>query len=280
MPSLPCIDISIRKGAGTLFACLLIGALAACTSTTKPGAVDVDRRQLLIVPSETIEQMAAISFREQNDKARAAGKLITEGTDFERLRRIAARLQARAPVFRNDAARWNWEIALIDAPTLNASCAPGGKITVYTGLIRQLALSDDEIAMVVGHEVAHAVREHGRERVSQALAQNVIASLALGAVQTGETQRKLAAQVADVLYNLPNSRKNEIEADRIGLEMAARAGFNPQAAVSVWQKMSQAGGAGGPPEFLSTHPANASRIEDLQRLIPTVQPLYEAAPKS
>ncbi len=256
------------------------GALLGCSSTTNPGSVDVTRRQLLIVPAETVEQMAEVSFKEQNAKAATAGKLVQGGAEFERLQRIAARLEQQAVVFRPDAARWVWEIALIDSPALNASCMPGGKITMYTGLMRKLNLTDDEIAIVIGHEIAHALREHGRERISQAAAQNLITSVALGAMQSREAQIQMAAQFAEVMYNLPNSRKNETEADRIGLEIAARAGFNPEAAISVWQKMGAASSGSAPPEFLSTHPANDSRIAELRALMPTVAPLYVAARKS
>lgn len=254
--------------------------LAGCASTTSPGAVDVTRRQFLIVPAATVEQMALISFEEQNAKARAAGKLIESGPELQRLQGITARLVRQTGAFRPDAGNWKWETVLIDTPALNASCAPGGKITVYTGLIRKLNLTDDEIAMVLGHEIAHALREHGRERISQAAAQNVITSAALGAMQSREAQVKTAAQFADILYNLPNSRNAETEADKIGLELAARAGFDPRASVSVWQKMSQASSTGGPPEFLSTHPTNNSRIAELNGLIPAVMPLYQAAPKA
>ncbi|MGZ9045311.1 MAG: M48 family metallopeptidase [Telluria sp.] len=254
-----------------------VAALVGCASTTSPGAVDVDRRQLLIVPAAQVEQMAQTSFNEQNDKARSSGKLVTQGAEYDRVRRISARLQQQAPVFRPDAAGWNWELALIDSPALNASCAPGGKITVYTGIIHTLQLTDDELAMVIGHEIAHALREHGRERVSQAMAQNMIGSVVMGALQTSEAQAKTASQVADVLLTLPNSRKNESEADKIGLELAARAGFNPAAAISVWQKMAAASTGARPPEFLSTHPANDSRIAELTGMQAAVVPLYEAA---
>jgi predicted Zn-dependent protease len=270
------MKLTLIKHAVTVSA---IAALAGCASTTSPGAVDVDRRQLLIVPAAQLEQMAQVSFNEQNEKARAAGKLVTQGAEYDRVRRIAARLQQQAPVFRPDAANWNWEVALIDSSELNASCAPGGKITVYTGIIRSLNLTDDEIAMVVGHEIAHALREHGREKVSQAMAQNLIGSVVLGALQTTETQAQMAGQVADVMLTLPNSRKNETEADNIGLELAARAGFNPAAAISVWQKMGAASSGARPPQFLSTHPANESRIADLTRMQAAVAPLYQAASK-
>lgn len=269
----------MRPGPGlVLLAASLV--LAACASTTSPGVVDVDRRQLLIVPAETVEQVAEVGFKEQNDKARAAGKLIEQGAELDRLRRIAARLQQQAPVFRPDAARWKWELALIDSPVLNASCGPGGKITIYSGIVRKLALTDDEIAMVLGHEIAHALREHGRERISQAAAQNVISSVALGALQSREAQIKMANQFAEFLYVLPNSRQNEIEADKIGLELGARAGFNPAAAVTVWQKMAEASKGASPPEFLSTHPSNDTRIAELTRLQATVAPLYQAAARN
>ena len=258
----------------------LTALLAACSSTTAPGAVDVDRRQLLIVPAATVDNMAAVNFKDQNDKARAAGVLVESGPELERIGRIADRLKRQAPVFRPDAANWNWELALIDQPVVNASCGPGGKITVYTGLLRKLQITDDELAMVLGHEIAHALREHGRERVSQAAAQNVLAAAAMGALGAGESQVQVAQQFADVLYGLPNSRKNEVEADKIGLELAARAGFDPNASVSLWQKMAQASQGNQPPAFLSTHPTDESRIATLRGLIPTVAPLYSAAPKS
>lgn len=254
-------------------------SLSACSSTTAPGAVDVDRRQLLIVPSETVDRMAAVAFKDQNDKARAAGVLIESGAELDRLKRISERLKRQAPVFRPDAANWNWELALIDQPAINASCGPGGKITVYTGIIRKLNLTDDELAMVIGHEIAHALREHGRERVSQSAAQSVLASAAMGALGAGENQVQVAQQFADVLYGLPNSRKNEVEADKIGLELAARAGFNPEASVTLWQKMGQASQGAAPPKFLSTHPTDEARIAELRRLIPTVAPLYNSAQK-
>ena len=268
----------MRTAACSVAAAILL-SLAACSTTTNPGAVDITRKQLLLVPSSQVNEMAAISFQEQNEKARAAGKLITQGPQFDRLQRIARRLEQQAPVFRPDAANWPWEMVLIDSPVLNASCAPGGKITLYSGLITKLNLTDDEIAMVVGHEIAHALREHGRERISQAVVQNTISQAALGAAQDRAGQIKLANQFAEVLYNLPNSRQNESEADRIGTELAARAGYNPQAAVSVWQKMDQASSGGAPPEWLSTHPANASRIAELTALQATVAPLYAAASK-
>lgn len=263
-----------RTTAGAL-TCLLL----ACASTTKPGTVGVTRQQFLMVPASTVEKMALVSYAQQNQKARDEGKLITSGTEYERLDRIAKRLRQQVDIFREDTRAWQWQLTLIDAPTINATCAPGGKITFYTGIIRKLALTDDEIAVVMGHEIAHALREHGRERISQAYAQNVITGVALAATNSSQQQIALANQFAHYLYTLPNSRQNESEADAVGLELAARAGYNPSAAVSLWKKMAAESGEKSPPQFLSTHPAHETRIEDINALLPKVMPLYQAAPK-
>jgi predicted Zn-dependent protease len=178
-------------------------------------------------------------------------------------------------VFREDALKWQWEVNLETNPELNAYCAPGGKIMFFTGIIQKLNLSDDEIAAIMGHEMAHALREHGRERMSQAMAQNM--GIQIGAQVLGmQDKAQMAALGAQLLFTLPNSRGQESEADVLGLELLARAGYNPQGAVSLWQKMAQAGNGGGP-AFLSTHPSGSQRIAELQARIPTVMPLYQQA---
>jgi predicted Zn-dependent protease len=149
-------------------------------------------------------------------------------------------------------------------------------MAVYTGLIEQLKLSDDELAAIMGHEIAHALREHGRERISQQLAASFAVGVASAALGLGQGGTQLADMVAQVTFTLPNSRLHEQEADRIGVELAARAGYDPRAAVNVWKKMSQAGG-GAPPEILSTHPSPESRIKDLEVYSERVMPLYQAA---
>jgi predicted Zn-dependent protease len=155
---------------------------------------------------------------------------------------------------------------------------PGGKIAVYSGLIDQLRVTDDELAAVMGHEIAHALREHGRERASQAMAQGVALSVLGIVVGASESSVQLAQVITDVTINLPNSREHEQEADRVGVELAARAGYDPRAAVTLWQKMARTGG-GGPPQFLSTHPSPENRIRDLQGYAERVMPLYRAAPR-
>lgn len=259
-----------------LAACTL--ALFGCGSTTKPGLVGISRQQLLLVPASTIEQASLVSYAQQAVKAKEAG-LLVGGPEYDRLLRIAKRVRGQVPAFREDTAQWKWALILIDSPSINASCAPGGKITFYTGIIRKLQLNDDEIAAVMGHEIAHALREHGRERVSQALASNVLTQTAFARSNNTQMNTAMANQISKYLFLLPNSRDNESEADKIGLELIARAGYDPRAAIVLWQKMSQVSG-GKESDFTSTHPSHEKRIAELSALIPTVMPLYEAAPKS
>ena len=250
--------------------------LAACVSTTRQGATGITRSQLMLVSSAQADSAALQSYRGELDKARQSGALNTDRANLERIRRIADRLIPQTAVFRPDAASWQWEVNLQTKDELNAYCASGGKIMFFTGIINRLRLTDDEIAAIMGHEMAHALREHGRERMSQSVAQevgmNVIAA-ATGMSSGGAQMMQTAAQLA---LTLPHSRGQESEADIIGLELLARAGYNPNAAVVLWQKMGQAG-AGGGPAFLSTHPSGPQRIQSLQAAIPRVMPLYDQA---
>ncbi|QWE13562.1 M48 family metallopeptidase [Polynucleobacter sp. AP-Titi-500A-B4] len=233
----------------------------------------------MVVSASEVDRLSAISYNEQNQKAKEKNILITSGPEYDRLKAISNRLISQTGVFRDDARQWNWQLVLINAPILNATCAPGGKITFYTGLIEQLNLTDDEIAAIMGHEIAHALREHGRERLSQAMAQSAVTNIALAAAGGYGSAISAANQAAQYVLVLPNSRQNESEADAIGVELAARAGYNPQAAITVWQKMNKATQGKGTFEFLSTHPSGDTRIEQLSELMPAVQPLYMAAPK-
>ncbi len=253
--------------------------LLACANTTRSGAVGVNRSQFLVVSASEVDRLSSISYNEQNQKAKEKNILITSGPEYDRLKAISNRLISQTGVFRDDTRQWNWQLVLINAPILNATCAPGGKITFYTGLIEQLNLTDDEIAAIMGHEIAHALREHGRERLSQAMAQSAVTNIALAAAGGYGSAISAANQAAQYVLVLPNSRQNESEADAIGVELAARAGYNPQAAITVWQKMNKATQGKGTFEFLSTHPSGDTRIEQLSELMPAVQPLYMAAPK-
>jgi Zn-dependent protease with chaperone function len=254
-------------------ACLLV----ACTSTSRPGVVGVERTQFMMISAAQIDRISASSFEQQAKAAQKKNILITSGPQYERLKTIANRLIPQTAVFRDDTRTWGWGLQLIDSPMVNATCAPGGRITFYTGIINKLNLTDDEIAAIMGHEIAHAVREHGREQVSQALAQNVFSNVALATAGPGSAKSIDAAnQIMQYVLVLPNSRQNEKEADAIGLEIAARGGYDPRAAITLWEKMSKESKGKNPPEFLSTHPSNQNRIKELAALMPRVMPLYEA----
>ena len=268
----------IQTVISVLVAC---GLLVACANTSRPGVVGVERSQFMMISAAQIDRMSAISYEQQAKAAQKKKILITSGPEYERLKTIANRLIPQTAVFRDDTRNWNWGLQLIDSPIVNATCAPGGRITFYSGIINKLNLTDDEIAAIMGHEIAHAVREHGREQVSQALAQNIISNVALAAAGAGSAQSIDAAnQIMQYVLVLPNSRQNEREADAIGLELAARGGYDPRAAITLWQKMSKESQGKNPPEFLSTHPSNENRIKDLSALIPKVMPLYEAAKRN
>lgn len=253
-------------------------ALVGCETvqTTQGGVVGVDRAQRMAVSANQIEEMADKQYDQVLAEARKQGKLNTNAARTERVRNIAKRLIAQTSAFRPDAAKWDWEINVLNSPEINAWAMPGGKIAVYSGLIDKLNVTDDELAAVMGHEIAHALREHSRERASeQAVAGSLIsiASAVAGIGQAGQQGLEFAYQG---LLGLPNSRRHEVEADRVGVELAARAGYDPRAAISLWEKMGEASG-GDPPKFLSTHPSREDRIRDLRDYAERVMPLYQKA---
>lgn len=259
---------------------LLSIVVTACTAiqTTEQGAVGIDRKQYMLVSEEQVEQGAVESYQQELTAAQKQGGLNSDAKQTQRVRAIANRLIPQTTAFRPDARNWKWEINVQKTDELNAYCMPGGKIMVYSGIIDQLQLSDAELAAIIGHEIAHALREHTRERVSRAYAQQVGLGVLAAVTGAGEGTLQVASAVTQVTFGLPHSREQETEADRIGLELMARAGYDPNAAISLWQKMSQKAGSSGP-AFLSTHPTSSSRINDLQADVPKVQPLYKAAPK-
>lgn len=254
----------------------LVLMLAACASTTQEGATGIKRKQLLLLPSAQVDALSLESYKGELSKASQAGSLNNDKANLERIRVIADRLVPQVATFRQDALQWQWEVNLETRDELNAYCAPGGKIMFFTGIINKLRLTDDEIAAIMGHEIAHALREHGRERMSEAYAQQTGMSLlaVLGNVKAENIA--LMQTVAQLGLTLPHSRGQEAEADIVGLELMARAGYNPAAAISLWEKMGQANGAGGP-AFLSTHPSGPQRIDGINALLPKVTPLYQAA---
>jgi len=257
--------------------CSLLTACQA-VNTTSGGAVGVERKQYMFsaLSTQEVNQMYAKSYQQTLGEASSKGVLDKTSNNAKRLRTIANRLIKQAPLFRPDSAQWQWEVNLIKSPELNANCGPGGKIIFYSGIIEKLELSDDEIAAIMGHEMAHALREHSREAMSKAYGIELTKQGAGALLGLGSDSMALADAAVQYGMTLPNSRGNENEADLIGLELAARGGYNPNAAVSLWQKMARAS-EGAPPEFMSTHPSSSSRIAALQAAIPKVMALYEQA---
>ncbi len=237
-----------------------------------------------LVPAETVERSAAQQYGQMlaqaSDKRALAPK---DNAQVVRLRAIAQRLIPFALDWNPRARNWQWEVNLIGSSQINAFCMPGGKIAFYKGILEKLQLTDDEVAMVMGHEVAHALREHARERMAKGTATNVIARIggALAASYFGIDSRITdgVARGGANLLTLEFSREDESEADLVGMELAARAGFDPRSGVTLWQKMGAAN-KGAPPQWLSTHPAGTRRIADIEANLPKVMPLYERARKA
>ncbi len=266
-----------------LFSSLMPAVLAATITvacqtvqTTGGGAVGIERSQMMMVSAQEIEQASAQEYGKMMAQARAKGALNRDAATVQRVRRIVSRLAAQTGAFRSDAPRWRWEVNVISSDDLNAWCMAGGKMAIYTGLINGLKLSDDEIAAVMGHEIAHALREHAREQVSKQMVTGLGVSVAGALLGVGQIGQDLMSTVAKVTFELPNSREHEMEADRIGVELAARAGYDPRAAVSLWNKMAGKS-SGGPPQWLSTHPSHANRQADLAAYAERVMPLYRGA---
>lgn len=251
---------------------------AGCSTdpTTESGTVGVDRKQTMLVSSDQVEQAAEQEYAKMMAAAKKKNLLNRDAAQVARVRAITNRLIPATKVFRPDAQKWDWEVNVITTNELNAWCMPGGKMAIYTGLIEKLNLSDAEIAAIMGHEIAHALREHARERISRAAATDLGVRVFASWMGFEDAGTQLSGAVADAMFNKPNSRTQESEADAIGVELAARAGYDPNGSVTVWQKMAQAGGGGGI-EFLSTHPSPENRIKALQEHAKAVMPLYQAA---
>ncbi len=255
-----------------LLAWFSLFALITACATSPTG-----RKQLMLVSEDSAIVASKEAYLNEINKLEQAGKLSTDTALNQRIDRITARLIAQAKIMRPDSANWEWNVVVIDDPdTVNAWCMAGGRMAIYTGLINKIEPSDDEIAQIMGHEIAHALSNHTAEQMSVALATQVgvlaagIASDRPGVAMTG------TAMAATLALQLPNSRAAESEADRIGIELAAKAGYRPDAAVSLWEKMNQLDGP-RPPEFLSTHPDPANRLQRLAALAPEMMPYYRQA---
>ena len=259
-------------GASLGFTALLAGTAQAQVDVGKSSGI----RKL--IPAETLEASAKQQYQQTLGEAESKGALAPDDyPQLKRLRAIANKLIPFTAQWNSDSRKWRWEVNLINSKQINAWCMPGGKIAFYTGILDQLQLNDDEVAMIMGHEMAHALREHSRERLAKSKATGMglsVASQLLGLGQLGDVAANLGTQLLTLKYG----RDDETEADLVGLEIAARAGFKPEASVQLWKKMlSATGGGKGQPSFLSTHPSGNNRIQELEANLPKVAQLFAQA---
>ena len=264
----------------TALACAVLVAGGLPQGVEAREGVQVEQPSALtrLVPAEQLEAAAAQQYAQMIQQARAQNALLPDNhPQVRRLRTIAERIIPHAQPWNKRARQWQWQVILLRSNELNAFCMPGGKIAFYTGILEQLKLTDDEVAMIMGHEVAHALREHARERLAKQSATrigvNVISGL-FGLGSVGDAVLSMGGQ----LLSLTFSRQDESEADLVGMELAARAGYDPRAGVTLWQKMTAAN-KGAPPQWLSTHPSGNNRIKEIQANLPKVMPLYDRAGK-
>lgn len=264
---------------------LLLAPGAASQAQVREG-VDVGGNSAFskLVPAGEVERSSQQQYLQLLQQAAAQKALAgPDNPQLKRLRAIAQRIIPFATPWNDRSRAWKWEVNLIGSSQINAFCMPGGKIAFYTGILQKLKLTDDEVAMVMGHEMAHALREHARERMAKTAATHGIASV-LGAIASAKwgIDPEISSGVARGganLMTLEFSREDESEADLVGMELAARAGFDPRAGVTLWQKMGAAS-QGAPPQWLSTHPSSKTRIAEIQANLPKVMPLYQRAGRS
>ncbi len=248
---------------------LCVSVLVGCATSL------TGRRQLLIVSENSAIAASKQAYAKMLQPYAQDKKLDSDPALKRRVHRITGRLIAQAIVLRPETESWDWSIKIIDEPELvNAWAMAGGKMALYTGLVNKIEPTDDELAQVLGHEIAHALAKHSAEKMSVALASN-FGILAVGVLtDVNELGLTGAAMAAAVAVQMPNSRAAESEADQIGIELAAKAGYDPRAAATLWKKMAKAGGK-GPPQFLSTHPAPENREKRLSELAPQMMRYYE-----
>ncbi len=279
------LHLQLTRSSATLTSRLIFAASTLCLSASMLSlpvhareGVEVGKNSQFakLVPADKVEQAAAQQYQKMLQDAAGQKALAPDNhPQVLRLRAIAQKIIPFSYEWNDRAKNWKWEVNLLNSNQINAFCMPGGKIAFYTGILEQLKLTDDEVAMIMGHEVAHALREHARERMGKNAATGIGAGLISQALGTGN----LGSQVIGMggqLLTLKFGREDESEADLVGMELAARAGYNPRAGVSLWQKMG-AISKGAPPQFLSTHPSGPARISDIEKNLPKVEPLYVKA---
>ncbi len=240
------------------------------------------RSQASLVSETEMQQAASLQYREFLTDPKI--KVINNTPQSRKVKEIGAKIAAAVTKYMNangyaaNIANYQWEFNLVDSKDVNAWCMPGGKVAVYTGIL-PVTLNDAGLATVMGHEVAHAIAHHSSERYSQGMIAQGVGALLGAAVAKSETGTQVFQQLygigSQAGYLLPNSRKQESEADRLGLTFMAMAGYNPTNAVSFWERMAAQKKSGqAPPEFLSTHPSDDTRIRDIQKYLPEANKYY------
>ena len=262
---------------------LLGGGALAALGIGGPAAAQVEAECQVssitkLVSAEQIEQAAGQQYRSMLQQASEQRALApTDNAQLQRLRYIARRIIPFTVGCNPRAQQWRWDVNLIGDQQLNAFCMPGGKIAFYYGILAKLKLDDDEVATIMGHEVAHALLEHARERMGKTMVTRGAIELGAALFGLGGAGTTLA-NMGGQLLALKFSRGDESEADALGLVLSAKAGYRPEAGVSLWQKM-LAASKGAPPQWLSTHPSGDSRIKDIQSRLPRLEPVYAGAAK-
>jgi len=236
------------------------------------------RSQIMLVNDNEAAQSSAQAYNQLLLNAERQRVLDADPAMLNRVQSIAQPLIGQAIALRPETRNWQWEVHVLKSDEVNAWCMAGGKIAVYTGLIQKIRPTDDELAQVLGHEIAHALLSHQAEKMSRVQVQKLGLGLGVlaGAVAGYDLGgvAGLADTVATVSLQLPNSRKAESEADSVGIELAAKAGYNPYAAISLWEKMIKVGGSGGP-DWLSTHPNPEQRLQSMRAKAQQLMPVYQ-----
>ncbi|HEY7672487.1 MAG TPA: M48 family metallopeptidase [Gammaproteobacteria bacterium] len=256
---------------GHLGTILAVAALVSACAVSPTG-----RRQFILVSESQAIAASREAYLTQMTELSQAGKIVADPVITRRVEGITSKLVAQAVMVRPETANWEWSVEVIDDPEMvNAWCMAGGRMAVYTGLLQKVNPTDDELAQVMGHEISHALANHTAERMSVAMATSAGVAIAGILSENSVAAMSAAGAAAALAITLPNSRTSESEADEIGIELAAKAGYDPRAAVTLWQKMGAVGGE-GPPQFMSTHPAPENRQQKLGELVPKVMPFYQA----
>ncbi len=257
------------QGAIRILSVLALSALIAACTTSPTG-----RSQLMLISPEAAIVQSRQAYLVTMDELDKDNKLVDDPLMTDRVATITGRLVTEAIAMYPRSRDWEWSVAIIDDDeTVNAWCMAGGRMAAYTGLFEQLKLTDDEFAQIMGHEISHALANHTAERMSRAMAINMgIVAAGVAADDHSGAAMAGAALAAKLALELPNSRVAESEADRIGIELASRAGYDPRAAVTLWEKMGALSET-RPPEFLSTHPAPENRQANLTALVPEMTAL-------